>query len=149
MLFLCAGGFNPPRRPPSCAYKAPGDPSFVGASFSFLPACVTPPLLFCNLFLSLVWIGDLISMVSKCFQPIAHSCTPHKSIAKLGFQFPNPPQPSDASVFGCAARFNLSGMDTPASMNDLRSQAPPAVGQRLPSARTASPSEDGPCALLR
>jgi hypothetical protein len=57
----CRGGFNPLRRPPSCASKAPGDPSFTRASFSFLPAYVTPPLLFHNLLPSLVWIGDLIS----------------------------------------------------------------------------------------
>ena len=60
-------GFNPPRRLPSCAYKAPGDPSFAGASFSFLPACVTPPLLFRNLLLSLVWRGNLIPWFLSAF----------------------------------------------------------------------------------
>ena len=81
-------------------------------------------------------------MDSTYCQQIAHSYT-HNSVAELGFQFPTPPNPSDALVLGCAARFNLSAMDTSASVNDLRSQVPPAVGQGLPSARTANPSEDG------
>jgi hypothetical protein len=50
---------------------------------------------------------------------------------------------SDASIFGCAARFNLSAMDVPASMNGRRFQAPPAVGQPLPPACAAELSEDG------
>jgi hypothetical protein len=125
------------------AYKARGDLSFAGVSCSFRPAlCVTPPLLFHNLLFSLVWISDLISMASTYCQQIAHNC-PHNSIVKLGFQFRKPPKRSDASVFGCAARFNLSATDTPASMDDLRSPAPLAVRQGLPSTRTASPSENG------
>jgi hypothetical protein len=42
-------------------------------------------------------------------------------------------------MFGCAARFDLSAPP----MNGRRFQAPPAVGQLLPPARTADLSEDG------
>ena len=42
-------------------------------------------------------------------------------------------------MFGCAARFNLSAPP----INGRRFQAPPAVGQLLPSARTADLSENG------
>jgi hypothetical protein len=57
-----------------------------------------------------VWISDLISMASTSSQPIAHNY-PHASIVELGFQFSEPPPSSDASVFDCAARVNLSAMD--------------------------------------
>src|SRR3954451_19361910 len=92
-----------------------------------------PPLLFRNLLIPLVWIGNLISMASTCSQSVAHNY-PNASTVKLGFQFLKPPSPSDASIFGCAARFNLSAMDVP---------APPAVGQPLPPACSAELSEDG------
>jgi hypothetical protein len=49
-------------------------------------------------------------MASTCSQPIAHNY-PHASIVELGFQFWEPPPSSDASVFDCAARVNLSAMD--------------------------------------
>jgi hypothetical protein len=81
-------------------------------------------------------------MASTCSQPIAHSY-PHASIVESGFQFSKPPPSSDASIFGCAARFSLSAMDVPASMNGRRFQAPPAVGQPLPPACAAELSEDG------
>jgi hypothetical protein len=58
-------------------------------------------------------------MASTCYRPIAESRT-YKSMVDLGFQFPKPPTPSDASVFGCAARFNISAMETPISSTDLR-----------------------------
>jgi hypothetical protein len=58
-------------------------------------------------------------MASICSQPIAYSY-PHASIVESGFQFLKPPPSSDASIFGCAARFNLSAMDVPASMNGRR-----------------------------
>jgi hypothetical protein len=74
-------------------------------------------------------------MASTCPQPIARSY-PHASIMELGFQFSKPPSPADASIFGCAARFNLSAMDVPVF------QAPPAVGQPLPPACAAELSED-------
>jgi hypothetical protein len=51
--------------------KLPGDPPFVGASFSSHPAHV-PPLLFRNLLISLLWISGLISMASACTQSIAY-----------------------------------------------------------------------------
>jgi hypothetical protein len=81
-------------------------------------------------------------MASTCSQPIAHSY-PYASIVESGFQFSKLPPSSDASIFGCAARFNLSAMDVPASMNGRRFQAPPAVGQPLPPACAAELSEDG------
>lgn len=81
-------------------------------------------------------------MASTYCQPIADSRS-HKSIVKLGFQFSQPLKPSDASVFGYAARFNLSLMEIAAASTDLRSQAPPAVGPLLPSARNADLPEDG------
>jgi hypothetical protein len=65
-------------------------------------------------------------MASICSQPIAHSY-PHASIVELGFQFPKPPPSSDASMFGCAARFNLSATDVPASMNGGPEWAPLAL----------------------
>jgi hypothetical protein len=81
-------------------------------------------------------------MASTCSQPIAHSY-PHASIVESGFQFSKPPPSSNTSIFGCTARFNLSAMDVPASMNGRRFQAPPAVGQPLPPACAAELSEDG------
>jgi hypothetical protein len=86
----------------------------------------------------LVWIGDLISMASTCSQPIAHA-----SIVELGFQFSKPPPSSDASRLGCAARFNLSAMDLPASINGRPFQAPRAVDELLLSACAADLSEEG------
>ena len=88
-----------------------------------------------------MWISNLISMAT-CFQTIARGY-PHSSTVELGFQFSNPPSSSDASLFGCAARFNLSAMDVPASMDGRRFQASSAVGQPLPPACAAEPSEDG------
>ena len=122
--------------------KLPGDPPFAGASFSSRPAYVPSSASLSQSTHSLVWISDLISMASTCSQPIAHSY-PHASIVESGFQFSKPPPSSDASLFGCAARFNLSAMDVPASMNGRRFQAPPAVGQSLPPACAAELSEDG------
>jgi hypothetical protein len=81
-------------------------------------------------------------MASTCSQPIAHSY-PHTSIVESGFQFSKLPLSSDASIFGCAARFNLSAMDVPALMNGRRFQAPPAVGQPLSPTYAAELSEDG------
>jgi hypothetical protein len=60
---------------------------------------------------------QLISMASTCCQSITHS-------------------PTDT-------RFDLSAMNLPPSMTGLRFQAPPSVGQLLPSTRTADLSEDG------
>jgi hypothetical protein len=81
-------------------------------------------------------------MASTCSQPVAYSYT-HASTVDLGFQFSKPPSPSDARIFGCAARFNLSAMDVPASMNSRRFQAPSAVSQPLSPAYAAELSEDG------
>ena len=89
-----------------------------------------------------MWIGDLISMASTCFQPIAHG-TPYRSVVELGFQSSKLPNPSDTSVLGCAARINLSTMDLLPSMNAVGFKRPRAVGKLLPSARTADLSEDG------
>lgn len=73
-------------------------------------------------------------MASTCYRPIADNRT-HKSIVELGFQFPKPPNPSDASIFGCAARFNLSAMKLSASSTDLRSA-------EIPEDREISDSDD-------
>jgi len=81
-------------------------------------------------------------MASICSQPITHSY-PHASTVKPSFQLSKYPSSSDASLFGCAARFNLSTMDVPASMNDGPFRAPLAIGQPLSPARAAEPSEDG------
>jgi hypothetical protein len=91
---------------------------------------------------SLAWISDLISMASICSQPITHSY-PHASTVKPSFQLSKHPSSSDASLFGCAARFNLSAMDVPASMDGGPFRAPPAVGQPLSPTRAAELSEDG------
>ena len=45
----------------------------------------------------------------------------------------------NASMFSCAARFDLSAPP----MNGRLFQAPPTVGQLLPSARTADLEDDG------
>jgi hypothetical protein len=81
-----------------------------------------------------VWISNLISMASMCCQPIAHSST-DAPVVKFSKLLP----PYDASMFGCAARFDLSAPP----MNGRRFQAASAVGQLLPSARTADLPEDG------
>jgi hypothetical protein len=47
------------------------------------------------------------------------------------------------SLFGCAARFNLSAMDVPASTDGGRFQAPPSVDQPLSPACAAELSGDG------
>jgi hypothetical protein len=135
-------GLTPPKRPLSCAYKAPRRSPLAGASFSLRPAYVPSSASLSQSTHSLVWISDLILMASICSQPIVYSY-PHVSIVELGFQFSKSPSSLDASLFGCAARFNLSAMDVPASMNGGRFQAPPAVGQLLPPAYAAELSEDG------
>jgi hypothetical protein len=86
-----------------------------------------------------VWVGDLISMASTCYQPIIHSY-PHAFTVESGFQSSKPPTSSDTSRLGYATRFNLSVMDLPVSMNG-RFQVP-AAGQLLPSARTTDLSKD-------
>ena len=135
-------GSKPPKRPLFCAYKAPRRSPFAGASFSSPPPHVPSSASLSQSTHSLVWISDQISVAPTCSQPIAHSYL-HVSIVESGFQFSKPPLSLDASIFGCAARFNLSAVDVPASMDDGRFQAPPAVGQSLPPARAAELSEDG------
>jgi hypothetical protein len=81
-------------------------------------------------------------MASTCSQPIAYSY-PHASIVKSGFQFSKPLSSSDTSIFGYAAHFNLSTIDVPASINNRRFQASPAIAQPLPPTCTAELSEDG------
>jgi hypothetical protein len=122
--------------------KLPGDSPFAGASFSSLPAHVPSSASFSQSTHSLVWISGLISMAFIYSQPIAHSY-PYASIVKSGFQFSKPPPSLDASIFSCAARFNLSAIDIPALINGRRFQAPPAVGQPLPPTYAAELSEDG------
>lgn len=81
-------------------------------------------------------------MASTCCRPIADSCS-HYSTVEMGFQFPTPPSPSDAAVFGDAARFNLSAVEKAALMTDLRFRATRAVGQLPSASRTAELPEDG------
>ena len=69
-------------------------------------------------------------MASTCCQPITHSSTDASVVT-----FSKLLHPYDASMFGCAARFDLYA----SPMNGHRFQAPPAVGQLLPS----DLSEDG------
>jgi hypothetical protein len=69
-------------------------------------------------------------MASTCCQLITHSST-DASVVTFSKLLPS----YDASMFGCAARFDLSA----SPMNGHRFQAPPAVGQLLPS----DLSEDG------
>jgi hypothetical protein len=78
-----------------------------------------------------VWISNLISMASMCCQPIAHSST-DASVVKFLKLLP----PYGASMF---ARFDLPAPP----MNGRQFQAASAVGQLLPSARTADLPEDG------
>jgi hypothetical protein len=122
--------------------KLPGDPPFAGASFSLRPAYVPFSASLSQSTHSLVWISDLISMASICSQPITHSY-PHVSTVKPSFQLSKHLSSSDASLFGYAARFNLSAMDVPALIDDGPFRAPPAVGQPLSPTRAAELSEDG------
>ena len=132
---------NPPKGRCLAPIKLPGDPPFAGASFPLRPAHVPSSASLSQSTDSLMWISDLILMASTYSQPIAPSY-PHASINESGFQFLKPP-PSGVSLFGCAARFNLSAMDVPASMDGRRFQAPPAVGQPLPNACAAELLKDG------
>jgi hypothetical protein len=61
---------------------------------------------------------------------------------KSGFQSLKPLTSLDTLRLGYTARFNLSAMDLPVSIND-RFQVPLAVGQLLLSARTADLLKDG------
>src|SRR5271170_3740120 len=128
---------NLPKRPLSCAYKAPRRSPFAGASFSSRLAHVPSSAPLSQSAYSLVWISDLISMASTCSQPIADRCYPHASTVEPGFRFLKPPPSSDVLLFGGDARFNLPAMDVPASMDGRRFQAPPAVGPPLLSTCTA------------
>jgi hypothetical protein len=79
-------------------------------------------------------------MASICCQPTTYS-HPHAFTMESGFQSSKPPTSSDTSRLGYTARFNISAMDLPISMNGYF-QIPPAAGQLLPSARTADVSKD-------
>jgi hypothetical protein len=68
-------------------------------------------------------------MASTCYQPIANNC-PYKPILNPDFQFPKPPASSDTTVFDCAARFNLSPLDTPGLIHNHQLQGLPAAGQK-------------------
>ena len=81
-------------------------------------------------------------MAPICCQPIADRYR-YRPIFKLGSQPPKSPVPLDAIALGCAARFKLSKLDKPASMDGRRFQAPPGVGQALSSGCVADLSEDG------
>jgi hypothetical protein len=52
------------------------------------------------------------------------------------------PSPLDELIFGCTARFRLSAMDVPASLNGRHFQATPAVSPLLPSAYAADLLEE-------
>src|SRR5436853_7887600 len=80
-------------------------------------------------------------MPSPCYQPIADNC-PYKPILNLDFQLSKPPAALDATALGCAARFNLSPVDTPGLMHSRRFQGFPAAGQSLSSGRTANSPEE-------
>jgi len=122
-----------------CAYKATGGSPLLEHLYPLALACV-PSVSLSQSAHSLVWIGDLISMASTYCQPITHSY-PYAFTVESGFQSSKPLTSSDISRLGCAARFNLSAMDLPVSMND-RFQMPSAASQLLPSARTADLSKD-------
>ena len=122
--------------------KLPGDPPLAGASFSLRPAYVFSSASLSQPIHSLAWISSLISMASIYSQPITHSY-PHPSTVKPSFQLSKHPSSSDAPLFGCAAHFNLSAMDVPASMDGGPFRAPSAVGQSLSPARAAELSENG------
>src|SRR5277367_4836860 len=72
-------------------------------------------------------------MASTCFQPIVDSY-PYN----LDFQLLKPPAPSDAIALGCAARFDLSPVNTPCLIHDLRFQGLPIAGQSLSFSYTAA-----------
>jgi hypothetical protein len=80
-------------------------------------------------------------MASTCCQPIVNN-RPYKHILNLDFQLPKSPASSEATVFGCAARFNLSPVDTPGLMHKHRFQGLPAAGQSLSSSCTADSQEE-------
>jgi hypothetical protein len=78
-------------------------------------------------------------MASACCQ--LPTAIPYKPIFNLDFQLSKPPASSDATLLGCAARFNLSPVNTPGLMNDRRFQGLPAAGQSPSPGCTADPSE--------
>jgi hypothetical protein len=80
-------------------------------------------------------------MTSTCCQLITDSYS-YKPIFNLDFQLFKPPVSSDATALGCAARFNLSPVNTPGLMHDRRFQGFPAAGQPLSSGCTVDPSEE-------
>jgi hypothetical protein len=77
-------------------------------------------------------------MASTCCQP--PTAIPYKSILNLDFQLSKPPASSDATLLGCAARFNLSPVDTP-GLNDCWFQGLSAASQSLLSGCAVDPSE--------
>jgi hypothetical protein len=83
-------GSNPPKRPLSCAYKAPRRSPHVWSIFFLASSSVPSPASLSQSTHSLVWISEVISMASTWSQPIAHSY-PYASIVELGFQFLKPP----------------------------------------------------------
>jgi hypothetical protein len=91
---------------------------------------------------SLLETGDLVFMASTRCQPITHN-HPDESTFGLDFQFSKPPNPTDASRLGSAARFILSAMDVPAAMDNRGFGAPRAGGQVLSSAKPIEPSKGG------
>jgi hypothetical protein len=80
-------------------------------------------------------------MASTCSQPIVYSY-PNIFTVEAGFQFLKPPPSLNTSLFGCAARFNLSAMDVPASINGDRLRASLSVDQPFPPACAAELSKD-------
>ena len=81
-------------------------------------------------------------MALTCCQSIADRYR-YRPIFKLGSQPPKSPASLDAIALGCAARFNLSKLDEPASMDGRRFQGPLAVGQFFSSGCMADLPEDG------
>jgi hypothetical protein len=126
-------GSNPPKKPLSCAYKVSTRPPFTGASLPLRLTHILSSVSLSQSTYSLMWISDLIFTASTCSQPITHSY-PYASIIESGFQLLKPPPSSDASLFGCTARFDLSTMDASALISGRRFQALSAVGQSIPPA---------------
>ena len=139
-VLAAVGAFKPPRRLRSGVYNTPDDPLCWNVLSLSLSSYVTSYFLFRNLPILLCKRATWFSIASTCHQPIADNC-PYKPILNLDFQLPKPSASSDATVLGCAARFNLSPVDTPGLMHDRRFQGFPAVGQSLLSGCTADSLE--------
>jgi hypothetical protein len=138
-------GLPTPRRPASCACKAPGDPPFTGVSSSSCRPglCVTfhfscaiysfPPVDKRTRFRWLPRAAHRSPTAIPTDPSSNWACSPRNS---------KPPASPGAQPLGFSTSFNLSTAGEPASMDDHRLRLAPPMGQFLSSGSTANLSDD-------